>query len=154
MTGEYYGSGGFGVDPCGEHPFGAAKDLFTTAPQFREGYPRDEQKRISVSTFVEFGTYYYGSHCEVERMRVEASLDNGASYEDVYLGDVVASELGKSAGYQSGYSGRVFRTDGHNVSFVFVRGVGWPNNQEVYIRFTGQDGYGRQALKTQLVTWS
>ena len=150
---DYY-SGGHGVDPHAAHPHGAAKDLFSAAPQFLEGAPLDTQKRVSKDTFVKFGTYYYGSHCYVSRMRVETSVDGaGASFEDVFLGSDVASELGRTAGYQAGYDGRVFRADGHNVTFIFLRDNDWPDGKTIYLRFTGVDGYGREAQKTTLVTW-
>jgi hypothetical protein len=146
-------SGGFAVDPECEAPYAAAKHLFSVAPQFYEGTPRDTQRRIQSTAFVVFGTYYYGSHCSMKRMRIEVSLDSGSTFEDLWLGDDVADELGKSSGYQDGYTGQAFRYDGHLVRFVFSKTAGWPDGETIHIRFTGTDGYGRAALKTELVTW-
>jgi len=148
-----YRSGGHGVDPHAEHPHAAAKDLFDVAPQYVAGVPQDEQQRVSAGTYVKFGTYYYGSHCYLARMRVEAAASGGLAFEDVYLGADIAAKLGKDGGYQPGYTGRVYRTDGHKVVFNFLRNSGWLPGGTVYVRFTGMDGYGREAQKTTLVTW-
>jgi len=116
--------------------------------------PTDGQRNVARDSFIRFGTYYYGSHCPIEFMRVELSGDGGATFHNVYLGELVASQLGEeTVGYQEGYEGRVFRRDGHNVTFVFTRLTEWPMEKTVYIRFTGKDGYGREAVKTALVTW-
>ena len=147
-------SGGFALDPYCESPYAAAKHLFSISPQFYEVTPRDGQRRVQSSAFVVFGTYYYGSHCSMKQMRVEVSLDGGGTFEDLWLGEDVADDLGKFDGYQDGYTGQAFREDGHLVKFVFSRTDGWPDGNTVHIRFTGTDGYGRTALKTQLVVWS
>jgi len=139
---------GFGQLSWGRFEFGAAKS--DIEPRYDESVPVDASTGWKVfESVIRFEVYGFSSRVQDDNVfQIEISEDGGGAWVDAYA----------SKAFVAPYNGSGSRIDFHQIdpqkcTVYLERTSLWPEETEIYVRVTAQDGYGNVSTKETPVKW-